>query len=294
MGSEARKAVRPLDVIRAELNAPAVQAQLHSALPPHVAREKFTRVALTTIAQAPDLLQCSRPSLFRSIMSCAQIGLLPDAVLGEAYIVPYKQKDGTKIAQLQIGYKGLLKLARQSGQISTVETGIIASNDHFEWEMGLTPKFVIKPVLGDRGDPVAVYAIIRYKDGGFEYEVMTVDQVEQIRLRSPSRNSPAWSDSWGEMARKTVLRRILKKAPLSTEILSHVAANEALEERGEVYEVTDDGIKMIDAPEKPQEPAPARPTGRSGGRRRIEALAEEAEEIVLETRPEDDEPPLEE
>jgi recombination protein RecT len=281
-----------MDVIRAELMSPALQGQLGSALPKHVDRDKFTRVALTTIAQNPDLLKCTRPSLFRSIMSCAQIGLLPDAVLGEAYIVPYKAKGAEQpIAQLQIGYKGMLKLARQSGQISTVETGVIASNDHFEWEMGLNPKFVIKPVLGDRGDPIAVYAILRYKDGGFEYEVMTVDQVDAIREGSPSRNSPAWQNSWGEMARKTVLRRLLKKAPLSTETLQHVAVDEAREERGEVYQITDGGIEAVDVGEPEPEPkkiASGKPTGRS----RIDALAERAEEAIIEHSPpsEEDDP----
>jgi recombination protein RecT len=287
MASE-QKALKPIDVVRAELMSAPIQQQLAMALPTHVSKEKFSRVALTTIAQNPDLLKCTRPSLFRSIMACAQLGLLPDAVLGESYIVPYKPKGAEQpIAQFQLGYKGMLKLARQSGQISTVETGVIAEKDTFEWEMGLEPKFRIVPAMGDRGDPIAVYAILRYKDGGFEYEVMTVDQVEAVREGSPSRNSPAWQNNWGEMARKTVLRRLLKKAPLSTEAAAAIAVDEAREERGDVFQLTDNGIEHVDGPAPPDAPK-AVLTRR--GRDKIEALAAQAEEAVIQSSTQDEDP----
>lgn len=272
MSVSPQKALKPLDVVRAEFNSPMVQEQLIHALPKHIDKGRFTRVAMTTIAQNPKLLECNRASLFRSVMTCAQLGLLPDAVLGEAYMVPYKND-----VTLQIGYKGLLKLARQSGQISTVETGVIHSNDTFEWEQGITSKFRIVPRLGERGDPIAVFAVIRYRDGGYETEVMTVEEVEAIRKRAPSANSPAWKESWGEMARKTVLRRILKKAPLSTEAAMAVAASEAAEERGEQLAITDGGLQRLDAP------APPKMTLTKRGRQKLEELAAQAEEIVMET-----------
>jgi recombination protein RecT len=245
-------------------------------------------VALTTVAQNPSLLECDRPSLFRSVLTCAQLGLLPDAVLGEAYMVPYKPKGAErKVVQLQIGYKGLLKLARQSGQISTIDSGIVGANDTFEWEMGLDPKFRIIPAMGDRGEPIAVYAILRYKDGGFEHEVMTVDQVEAIRQASPTGNSPAWQNSWGEMARKTVIRRLLKKAPLSTEAAMAVAVDEARDERGQQLAITDDGIVPVE-PEPAPVTAVSRGTGK--GRARMAELERQAEEAVTGGDPEPSDP----
>lgn len=235
-----------LAAVRKELTSEAVQGQFQMALPPHVNRERFTRVAMSAIANNGDLLECQRMTLFQSVMACAQLGLMPEPQLGEAYFVPYKGK-----VALQIGYKGLLRLARNSGQISTVETGIIHENDKFTWKIGLESEFSVQPAFPNRGDPIAAFAILRYKDGGYEYEVMSKEEIERIRTNSPSGNSPAWRQSWGEMARKTVLRRVLKKAPLSTDARMAVEADEANEERGEALRITHDAGLERDEPSPP-------------------------------------------
>jgi recombination protein RecT len=270
--TEPAKKTDALTVVRAELSSPAVQKQFEHALPSHINRERFTRIAMSAIATNPDLLDCNRMTLFQSVMSCAQLGLMPEPQLGEAYFVPYKGK-----VTLQIGYKGMLRLARNSGQISTIETGIVHENDGFEWVMGTTSKFEVRPKLGQRGEPIAAFAKIAYRDGGFEYEVMTVEQIEEIRKNSPTGNSPAWRSSWGEMARKTVLRRLLKKAPLSTDARMAVEADEAIEERGEVYRLTHDaGLEREDPPPR-QEPAP-KPRGKRGPS--LDEMANAAEATV--------------
>lgn len=266
------KALSPREAFRAELTSANVQSQLGLALPKHVSKERFSRVLMTSVVQNPALLDAKRVTLFQSAMTIAQLGLLPDAVLGEAYLVPYKDK-----VQPQIGYKGMLKLARQSGQISTVETGIIHSKDEFIWEMGVESKFSVKPALGDRGEPIAVFAILRYKDGGFEYEVMTVDEIEKIRKASPSGNSPAWKNSWGEMARKTVLRRVLKRAPLSTEAAQAVAFDEAQEERGELYRLSGGGLELEDGQPAPQRKASAKKGSAVSKMEQLAAQATDAE-----------------
>jgi len=261
---------KPLDVIRAQMMSPAVQDQLQRALPPHVNPQRFTRIALTVIGQNPDLLKADRASLFQSVMGAAQLGLLPENVMGEAYILPFKGK-----AQLLVGYKGLLKLARQSGLITSIYADVAHENDtEAELILGSTAGVKHRPLLrGDRGDPLFVYAVAQFKDGSQQLAWMTIDEVERIRKGSPGANSPAWKGHWGQMAIKTCLRRLLKTLPLSTEAAMAVAADEAAEERGELYGITPDGLIAHDPP-------PVKPTGakKASGSSAMDALAAEAED----------------
>src|SRR5262245_61624861 len=154
-----KNVAKPIDLIRSQLYLPTMQEQLKSALPPHVTVEKFLRVAMTAIQQSPKLLEMERASLFASIVTSAQLGLLPDAQLGEAYFVPFKGK-----VQLIPGYRGLIKLARQ-GDIGHVEAEIICANDSVDWVMGDHANFEVIVNWRDRGPLIAVYAMARYRDG---------------------------------------------------------------------------------------------------------------------------------
>ena len=221
------KAVAPIEVVKTQLTSEKFRDVLKNALPQHLTVERFTRVALTVIQQDPGLLDCNRQSLFQSVTSAAQLGLLPDKQLGECYFVPYKGR-----VQMIPGYRGLVKLARQAGELSSIEAEIIGQNDEVEYILGDESKLTVKPAWGDRGKPVAVYAVAKFKDGGYQRVVMTVDQVEAIRKASPSGNSPAWKTSWEEMAKKTCVRRLLKMVPLSAEAATGVTISEQVEELG--------------------------------------------------------------
>lgn len=202
---------KPIELIRSQLYLPSMQEQLKSALPPHVTVEKFLRVAMTALQQNPDLLKYDRGSLFAAVVSSAQLGLLPDAQLGEAYFVPFKGK-----VTLVPGYRGLLKLARQ-GDIGFVEAEMIHERDRVDYVLGDDSKFEATVNWRDRGEPVAVYAVAKYRDGGIAARVvMASEQVDAIRARSQNANGPAWSDNYEEMAKKTALRRLAKLLPLST------------------------------------------------------------------------------
>ena len=206
-----KPASKPIDLVRSQLYLPTMQEQLKSALPPHVSVEKFLRVAMTAIQQTPKLLEMDRGSLFAAVVTGAQLGLLPDAQLGEAYFVPFKGK-----VQLIPGYRGLLKLARQ-GDIGFVEAEIICANDKTLYVLGDNSHFESQVSWKDRGDPVAVYAVAKYRDGGIAARVvMTIAQVDAIRAKSQAANGPAWSDNYDEMAKKTALRRLAKLLPLAT------------------------------------------------------------------------------
>lgn len=199
--------------------------QIAMALPRHLTPDRLIRVALNATIRTPKLLDCTQASLVGAIIECATLGLEPDC-LGQAWIIPYGQN-----ATLIVGYKGLLDLARRSGEISTIQAVVVRDKDDFAYEMGLDPKLVHRPYTEeDGGELRAVYAIARLKDGGVQWEVMQRWEIEKIRKAAPSakRSSP-WDTHYEEMAKKTVLRRLCKLLPSSIELKRAVELDEAAE-----------------------------------------------------------------
>jgi recombination protein RecT len=242
-----KPAEKPIDLIRSQLYLPTMQAQLKSALPPHVSVEKFLRVAMTAIQQSPNLLNMDRGSLFAAVVTSAQLGLLPDAQLGEAYFVPFKGK-----VTLVPGYRGLLKLARQ-GDIGFVEAEVICHNDKTLYVLGDNSHFEAMVNWQDRGPMVAVYAIAKYRDGGIAARVvMTKEQVDAIRAKSQAANGPAWSDNYEEMAKKTALRRLAKLLPLSTTASNAFQLSELHEEMAKGGRVIEGQVIADDSRPEPQ------------------------------------------
>lgn len=227
-------------------------ATFAQALPEHVPVAKFKRNLLMAVVQNPDLLNCWRPSLFQSAMTSASLGLLLDPALGHGYILPFRDnKKQRLLAQFIPGYRGYLHLARQSGEISSVSAYEVCAKDHFVYELGLNEKLEHKPAMGDRGELVYVYCIVRHKDGGHHVEVMTKGDVDRIRARSQSKNSPAWRDDYMMMARKTVIRRASKYMPLSVQ---RAAALDAAYDTGRIAhiengEIVIEGEEADDAPQ---------------------------------------------
>ena len=213
-----------LQVLKQTLNTPKMVEQVSKALTKHVSAEKFIRTAMTVVSQNPELVKCDRATLMSSIMSCAGLGLMPESFLGEAYMIPFKGK-----VTLQVGYKGLIALARRSGEIVSIESGVVYTKDDYDLILGDESIFTIKPyLLGDPGPALFAWCVITLKDGGKQREIMPVDQIETIRKAAPSGNSPAWKNSWGEMARKTVIKRALKSAPRSTEMSQAISIDDGI------------------------------------------------------------------
>lgn len=199
--------------------APSIKA----VLPKHLTVERLTKVALGVTARRPELLACSPRSLVLAVMQAAELGLDVGGLLGESYLVPYGDT-----VQLIVGYRGLVKLARQSGSLATMEAHVVHDRDAFDLEYGLEPRLVHKPFLtGDRGAIVSVYAIARFKDGGRQADAMSRGDVDLIKARSKAGNSGPWVTDYAEMAKKTIVRRLCKYVPLSPELaraLEHEAA----------------------------------------------------------------------
>ncbi len=204
--------------LNALLSREAVQKSLADVLPKHLTPERVVKMALVAASRQPTLLKCTSESFLKAIMTSAELGLDCSGTLGSGYLVPFYNK-GVQEVQFIPGYRGLIDLARRSGSIARIESRIVYAQDVFEIEYGLDQKLIHKPKLtGDRGDIVCVYGIAELTDGTNQVEVMTIDEVEAIRKRSKAGDSGPWRTDFGEMARKTVIRRLVKYLPLSTEL----------------------------------------------------------------------------
>lgn len=216
----AERTANPVAVIRENLTAMA--PEFKAALPAHVPVEKFTRVAMTAIQNNPDLVNADRRSLFGAIVRLAQDGLIPDG--REAALVMFGNK-----AQAMPMIAGVLKKIRQSGDVAKISAQVVYENDQFVVRYGFDedvehiPPSLDKP----RGKPIGAYATAVLKDGSQLLEVMSLEEIEKVRAVSRSGKNGPWAQWWGEMARKTVMRRLSKRLPMSTDLEEQIFERDA-------------------------------------------------------------------
>lgn len=216
----------------------SMKGEFARCLPKHITADRMTRVALTEVRKNPKLGFCDQASFLGAIMQCSQMGLEPGGVLGHAYLLPFdNNKTGKKEVQLIIGYKGLLDLARRSGQIKSMEARAVYSNDKFRVAYGLNPELIHEPnfAAGDRGALTHVYAVAQLVGGGTQFDVLSVAEVQKVRQQSKAGNSGPWVTHFEEMAKKTALRRLFKYLPVSLEIQRAVMVDET-SERGQIID----------------------------------------------------------
>jgi recombination protein RecT len=241
-----------VDQVRNQLTA--MQPQFAAALPKHVDPARFVRVVMTAVQMTPSLLDADRRTLFASAMRASQMGLLPDG--REGAIVTFKNQ-----AQFMPMVAGIMKLVRNSGEISTWSVQAVYEHDAFDFCLGDEEHITHKPALANRGKLIAVYSIVTMKDGEKSREVMSVEDVNAIRARSRSGNSGPWQTDYSEMAKKTVVRRHSKRLPLSTDI------DGMIKEDDELFMPEQAAPEAAQAPEAPS--ASKRPS-------RLQKVAEQA------------------
>jgi len=206
------------------------ESSFKAALPAHIPVERFMRVVMTATQRNPDLVAADRVSLFNSALLAAQDGLLPDG--REGALVIYNTKKGdqwVKSVQWMPMIAGILKKCRNSGELSSVEAHTVHANDKFSYRIGIDEQPVHEPDwFGNRGAVVGVYAVARLKDGTRVSEIMGKVEIEKVRSISKSKDKGPWVDWWEEMARKTVLRRLSKRLPISSDLDDLIRRDDAL------------------------------------------------------------------
>lgn len=221
------------------------KGEIAAMLPAHLNPERLLKVAQIAATTTPALLKCDVASLVGAIGQCAQMGLEPNTVLGHAYLVPFntKRKDPdtgeerwVNSVQVIVGYKGLIDLARRSGQIVSIAAHEVCEHDHFELVYGLEERLTHRPALTNRGEVIGFYAVAQLVGGGHAFEWMSREQVEKVRdgsqgwqqaVKYKAQDRHPWHVHFTEMGRKTAIRRLAKYLPLSIEFAKAAALDEA-------------------------------------------------------------------
>ena len=201
---------------------------LARSLPAHIKPAVFQRNLLNALMTNLELLEQQPGLVFREVSKAAGLGLLLDPQLGEAYIIlGYNYKSKRVEPQLRVVYRGLTKLARQSGNVALIYAHEVCAKDEIECCMGVDKTLIHKPKLfTDRGQIIGYYSVIKFRDGEFDFEPMDVDEIHRIRDRTDAwkaytekkiKTTP-WATDESEMAKKTVIRRLMKRAPQSPEM----------------------------------------------------------------------------
>lgn len=196
--------------------------QIKSVVASNVTPEKMARIALNELRSSPYLAKIAlqNPGSFvNAVLQASHLGLEIGGALGQAYLVPFKGE-----IKMMPGYRGLISLSRRSGEISNINAYVVYEHDEFDMELGLEIKVRHKPkITGSRGEPMLVYMIAHFKDGGNHFEWMTIDEVMSIKARSSavkSGGTTPWDTDRDEMIKKTVIRRGWKYLPMSIEMMN--------------------------------------------------------------------------
>lgn len=240
--------------IRSMIASDTFKNQVALSLPSHMKPDRFARVALTALTRTPKLMDCTRESLLRCMMDCSQLGLEPDG--RHAHLIPYKDT-----CTLIIDYKGLMALARRSGDVAVWRAELVKQADTFTWHNGRVDHDV--NWRSDRGKTDAVYSYVKFKDGNEDWEVMTIAEVQAIQKRSRSGTSGPWVTDFDEMAKKTAIRRHSKRLTLSPEFAEAMEKDDdTIDERIVSGREIRETVAVLPPPRKPkreEQPTPEFP-----------------------------------
>lgn len=210
-----------------------LEPEIRRALPEVLTPERFTRMALSAINNEPKLAECTPMSFIAALMNAAQLGLEPNTPLGQAYLIPYKNK-GRLECQFQLGYKGLIELAHRTGQVQMIQANVVREFDYFEYQYGLEPKLVHRLGEGseqERGRITFIYGLFKLTNGGCGFDVSNkadMDAFAEKYAKSIGSASSPWNTNYAEMAAKTCLKRALKYAPMSSGFQKAMSADESI------------------------------------------------------------------
>ena len=255
------------------------ETALQKSSPNSLNLERFKSYAVMAIAENENLQRCSPASLMKAICTSAYLGLEVNSPLQLAHLVPYGQT-----CQFLIDWRGLVHLAKNKGNVLKVYAYPVYEKDSFEMTLGLDPDIKHAPALGERGEFIGVYAVCKLQDKEFDFEYMSKEQIEKIRKAAKSKN--VWADHFEEMARKTVIKRLMKRQSLSADMAAAITVDnqaEAGKAQADLIEVKnlyeDQVAKETPAPttEPPKvEDAPEAPKKKRGRPRKVSTPEPEA------------------
>jgi recombination protein RecT len=224
---------------------------------------KFTGIFTTEASKNKKMLLCTQESVITALMSCIYFNLIPNTPQGYAYLIPFKNKNNQKQElQFQLGYKGLMELARRSGKIKTLNPELVFPEDTFKVEYGTERSLIHIPDLSinrtDTDRYLSVYATAKTTDNEVSFEIINKQEMDRILKFISDKNAGnlgfAWKEWPDRMIKKTAIKKLLKYMPQSNEDISLALAIDSAQEANNVirYNQETDNFDI----EEPQELKP--------------------------------------
>jgi recombination protein RecT len=237
--------------IKQRMMSPTFMESIAQTLPRGIiSPERVARLGVAACTRDPKLAECEPLTIMGSLLQCATLGLEPNTPLGHAWILPYYNGRTKRMeAQLIVGYQGMMELSRRSGQQASLRAHVVREGDDFDYSLGLDLTLHHRPAA----DRVAaamthVYAVAKLKEPGADplIEVMSRAELEAHRDRFAPRNRDKrlvgpWASDFEAMCLKTVVRRLFKWLPKSTEAAQALALEQA-GERGSQAQAWDSDV----------------------------------------------------
>jgi recombination protein RecT len=203
-------------------------AEFERALPKAITVERMMRVVMTAISSNPKLAECEQGTFFGAMLTALQLGLEVNTPLGQAYLIPYKGK-----CTFQLGYQGMLELAYRSKEYRRIKAEVVYQGDTFSFQYG-KDQYLKHIPCGSNVNPLYVYSEYELINGGYSFSVWTWEAIQKHAeefSESYGSNYSPWKSSATsaeEMAKKTVLKSLLKYGPRSVEIAHATNSDEGI------------------------------------------------------------------
>lgn len=218
------------------------KASFEAALPKNTLNvDRFIASAAMEITNNPKLMECNRQSIIMSLGQAARYGLEVGALMGQAWLIPYNESklvggnwEKQMTCHFQLGYKGLIMLARRSQTIKTISAEVVYNNDDFNVELGMNRNLTHKlDIRKPRGEAIGYYCLVELMNGGTQFGVISKQDAEDHRDKYSKAHSKkkenedsVWDTNFDEMALKTIVIKTLKLCPISVEALEAVVRAE--------------------------------------------------------------------
>ena len=188
--------------------------------------QRAARVALQQMRTNPRLLDCDPSTLLGSVLQACSLGLELDGVLGQAYLVPYKDQ-----CQMQVGYRGYQALALRSGLVVSMTAAVIYDQDEFEFSLGTDPFCRHHYDVGalDRGPEVCAWAAAQLSNGTYQFQIADARRIATAEKASKSGGMSPWRTYREAMVRKTAIRELAKYLPQSPDLIRAAVHDEYVE-----------------------------------------------------------------
>jgi len=218
------KAITPIKQVCDGLQK--MEAQLKQTLPVGMSVDRFIRTATNAIQMHPQkekLASADRQSLYLSCQKAASDGLMLDG--REAALVVF----GDQVQYMPMT-QGLVKLARNSGEIGKIGAWVVYSKDKFTYRLGLDEAPTHEPdwASDDRGEPIGVWYLIKLTNGEVMADFLHKRKIMKIAAKSKNayQYDPEKGPYFDEWWKKTAIKNGLKYAPKSTELEKALARDE--------------------------------------------------------------------